>query len=296
MHPLRSPASSPALKVVRTVAALRKTLSFCSRPLVLVPTMGALHEGHAALIRRARTTAGVHGTVGVSIFVNPPQFAPGEDLSGYPRTLSQDVKLCASCQADLIFAPNADELYRPGHSTWIEEGALGKGFCGSSRPGHFRGVCTVVAKLFNLVQPDVAVFGEKDFQQLAVIRRMVRDLDFPVKIMAVATVREKDGLAFSSRNRYLNPVERAAAPALRRSLQRAAAAFKTGASAEAVRRSFHKDLHRLGGGLFQVDYFELADPHTLVPFPANARTQRPAIILAAAFLGATRLIDNILVR
>lgn len=291
-----SRARQAVLKMVRTPAALRKAIAAAPRPLALVPTMGALHEGHASLIRRARALAGPRGTVAVSVFVNPTQFGPGEDFAKYPRTLREDAALCAVSGADLLFAPDSGAVYQPGHSVWVEETSLARGFCGASRPGHFRGVCTIVAKLFNLFQPDIAVFGQKDYQQLAVIRRMARDLDFPVRIAAAPTLREKDGLAMSSRNRYLSAEERAAAPALRRALLRAAASFKEGASPEAVRKGFAGDLARLGGGLFRIDYFDLADPVTLEPLPADARAPRPAVMLAAAFLGATRLIDNILVK
>lgn len=289
-------AAEPALPIIKSPAALRKTLAARPRPLALVPTMGALHEGHAALIRKARALAGPGGTVAVSIFVNPAQFGPGEDFKKYPRTLQSDAALCGAAGASLIFAPAADAVYHPGHSVWIEETMLSRGFCGASRPGHFRGVCTVVAKLFNLFQPDIAVFGRKDYQQLAIIRRMVRDLNFPVRIVAAPTVRERDGLAMSSRNRYLTPEERAAAPALARSLRLAAQAFRAGKTVRAVRALFFQNLSRLGGGRFTPDYFDLADPESLSVLPGGAKGPRPAVLLAAARLGAARLIDNIEVR
>jgi pantoate--beta-alanine ligase len=173
--------------------------------------MGALHAGHAALIDAARVRAGKNGTVVVSIFVNPTQFGAKEDLADYPRTLEADLKICAAHGADAVFVPTADEIYPPGDATFIEETSLSRGLCGAQRPGHFRGVCTVVAKLFNIVRPDAAFFGEKDFQQLAVIRRMTRDLFLGIEIVGHPTVREADGLAMSSRNRYLSADERARA-------------------------------------------------------------------------------------
>ena len=188
---------------------------------VFVPTMGALHEGHAALVRTAREIAGPGGNVLVSIFVNPLQFGPNEDFSKYPRTLIEDLSICRDNGADAIFVPKAEDLYPTDRSIQLTETQLSRRLCGASRPGHFDGVCTVVAKLFNLVQPDDAVFGKKDYQQLAIIRRLVRDLDFNVVIHGVDTVREADGLAMSSRNRYLTPEERAQAPTLRRALLQA---------------------------------------------------------------------------
>ncbi len=185
---------------------------------VFVPTMGALHDGHAALIRAAREIAGQNGNVAVSIFVNPLQFGPGEDFSKYPRTLIEDLGLCRDNGADMIFAPKAEELYPTDRSIALYETSLSQLLCGASRPGHFEGVCTIVAKLFNLVQCDDAVFGKKDYQQFAIIRRLVRDLDFNVVLHGIETVREADGLAMSSRNRYMSPEERAQAPALRTAL------------------------------------------------------------------------------
>jgi len=188
------------MKIISTIADLRATSAGARRCRVLVPTMGALHAGHVSLIRRARQHAGSGGEVAVSIFVNPLQFEPGTDFSRYPRPESADEQTCRAEGVDLIFRPAPNEMYVGDRSTYVEETSLSDGLCGPSRPGHFRGVCTVVTKLFNLLAPAAAVFGEKDFQQLAIIRRMVRDLDFPIEILAGPTVREPDGLALSSRN------------------------------------------------------------------------------------------------
>lgn len=246
--------------------------------------MGALHEGHAALIRRARGLAGKKGTVIVSLFVNPTQFGPKEDLDSYPRPWRQDLALCQAGGTDLVFAPSAEEMYAEDRSVTIEENMLSTVLCGASRPGHFRGVGTVVAKLFLILQPQSALFGEKDWQQLAIIRRMVRDLNFPVRILAHPTVREPDGLARSSRNAYLTPAERAVAPGIHSALQAAARRKSPSAIVAAARTAIEK----LPGA--HVDYVALVDAETLQP----ARTlQRPARLAAAVFLGRARLIDNI---
>lgn len=272
------------MKVAKTIAAARAFVRGSRGPVVLVPTMGALHHGHAALIRRARRLAGKDGVVAVSIFVNPTQFGPKEDFSKYPRPVSKDEKLCRECGADLVFRPAVNEMYAPDASVAVDETRLSSGLCGESRPGHFRGVCTVVAKLFLVIQPDIAVFGEKDWQQLAIIRRMVRDLDFPIRIVGHPTIREKDGLAVSSRNAYLTPEERAAAPGIRAALL-AAAGRRTPAAvlADAARR-----LAKIPGA--RVDYIRLVDSETLDP----ARNLRRETTLATAvFLGRARLIDNL---
>jgi pantoate--beta-alanine ligase len=258
---------------------------------VFVPTMGALHEGHAALIRAARELAGQAGNVIVSIFVNPTQFGPGEDFSKYPRTLIEDLGICRDNGADAIFAPKAEDLYLADRSIQLFETSLSKTLCGASRPGHFDGVCTIVAKLFNLVQPDDAVFGKKDYQQLAIIRRLVRDLDFNVVIHGIETVREADGLAMSSRNRYLTEAERAQAPALRAVLMKAREAYVKGGERDG------KALQRLvvdqiaaEAPAGRVDYVEVVDAATL---QTPTETTELVLIAVAVFFGSARLIDNI---
>ncbi|OYW30721.1 MAG: pantoate--beta-alanine ligase [Chthoniobacter sp. 12-60-6] len=257
---------------------------------VFVPTMGALHDGHAALIRAAREIAGQNGNVAVSIFVNPLQFGPGEDLAKYPRTLIEDLSLCRDNGADMIFAPKADDLYPPDRSIVLHETSLSQLLCGSSRPGHFDGVCTIVAKLFNLVQCDDAVFGKKDYQQFAIIRRLVRDLDFNVVLHAVETVREADGLAMSSRNRYLTPEERAQAPALRTALVTARDAWKNGERDPAALQRLITQTIQDKAPLSRIDYVAAADATTLQPVSA---TTELVVIAVAVFFGTTRLIDNI---
>ncbi len=254
--------------------------------------MGALHAGHAALIARARKLAGKSGRVVVSIFVNPTQFGPKEDFSRYPRPLAADRKLCAEYGADLVFHPTAESMYPPGYSTFVEETAVSETMCGASRPGHFRGVGTVVLKLFQIIQPQIAVFGLKDFQQCAVIRRMVRDLNLSVRIEAVETVRESDGLALSSRNRYLSPEERAQAPVLRRALLAAQKAWRQGeTSAVQLRRRITKTIGT--APLARIDYVEIADASTLQPI---GRVERNSVLALAVFFGTTRLIDNVWLR
>lgn len=257
---------------------------------VLVPTMGALHRGHAVLIDRARKLAGRDGLVVVSIFVNPTQFGPKEDFARYPRPFAADRKRCAEHGADVVFHPTAAAMYPAGWSAFVDESEVSTRLCGAARPGHFRGVCTVVLKLLQITQPDVAVFGLKDFQQCAVLRRMVRDLNLPVRIVAVETVREPDGLALSSRNRYLTAEERAQAPVLRHALLTAAAAFEAGeTSATKLRRLLVKTLAT--APLARLDYAEIADADTLRP----VGEVRPGTVLAlAVFFGGTRLIDNLL--
>ena len=249
--------------------------------------MGALHAGHAALIRRARAVVGARGTVIVSIFVNPAQFGPKEDLSRYPRPFAADKKLCASLGVDAIFHPKAGELYPGDYSVWVEESAVSLGLCGASRPGHFRGVCTVVLKLFNIVQPHSAVFGLKDFQQCRVISRMVRDLDVPVRLVFAPTVRERDGLALSSRNAFLSPEERADAASLRRALLTARDAFRSGGrdagKLEAITRGAISPTAR-------VDYIAVVSSGSLAPVQT---VKKGDTIALAAFFGRTRLIDNI---
>ncbi len=256
-----------------------------AKPRVLVPTMGALHKAHGVLIRVAREAAGKHGEVAVSIFVNPLQFEPGSDYKRYPRPEKADEEFCRNAGVDLLFRPSADEVYRTDRSTFVEETSLSSTLEGKSRPGHFRGVCTVVAKLFNILAPDAAIFGEKDFQQLTIIRQMVRDLNFNIDIIAVPTVREDDGLAFSSRNQYLNSEERKQAPVLHKALQVAANSGKKSASeiVELAREVINK------ASLARIDYVELVHAETLQWVEMAGPN---VVLLLAVFFGKTRLIDN----
>ena len=272
---------------MRTLGTLAETAAFratAPSPLLLVPTMGALHAGHAALIDAARAHAGRHGTVVVSIFVNPTQFGPNEDLTKYPRTMEADLEICAAHGADAVFAPSADEMYPPGDSTFVDETELSRGLCGAQRPGHFRGVCTVVAKLFNIIRPHTAIFGEKDYQQLAIIRRMVRDLFFDLEIIGHPTVREADGLAMSSRNRYLDAAERKRAAAFPAALS---AAAKESDPAQIVAKATTLITEGTGSA---PQYVALVDAETLAPVTV---LDRPAVLAAAVKIGETRLIDNV---
>jgi pantoate--beta-alanine ligase len=254
--------------------------------------MGALHAGHGALIDRARQLAGAEGTVAVSIFVNPTQFGPKEDFSRYPRTFAADRRLCRDHGADLVFHPEPGEMYPEHFSTYVNEEQVSQFLCGGSRPGHFRGVTTVVLKLFLITGATAAVFGLKDYQQCAVIRRMVRDLNIPIRIQALETVREPDGLALSSRNAYLSPEERAAAPVLRQALLAARAAFRSGKKqAAALQRLVTGAISTAPGA--RIDYVEIADGETLQPV---REVRRGSVIAVAVFFGRTRLIDNILLK
>lgn len=275
---------------VDTIEKLRSWRHAAPGPVVLVPTMGALHQGHAALVREARRMAGNTGSVVVSIFVNPLQFGPGEDFERYPRAMASDLGICEESRADLVFAPAARELYAGDRSIRICEGSLSRALCGASRPGHFEGVCTVVAKLFNLVQPHVALFGKKDYQQLAIIRRMVRDLDFPVAIHGMETVREADGLAMSSRNQYLSEAERAQAPALFRALKRAADAWSGGVTGAQRLREMVLDEIRTRAPLGQVDYVSIVDSRSLQPIDV---VHDCGLVGLAVWFGKARLIDNV---
>ncbi len=274
------------MRIFGTTAEAIKFRRQSPSPVVFVPTMGALHPGHAALIDAARTHAGRDGSVVVSIFVNPTQFGPKEDFSKYPRTLEADLGICRQRGADAVFTPTVEEIYPPGDSTFVDETSLSLVLCGASRPGHFRGVCTVVAKLFQIIRPDAAIFGEKDYQQLAVIRRMVRDLFFPIEIIGHPTVREPDGLALSSRNRYLSPVERARAVHFAAALQKAKHGTKqnAGTIVDAVQREIIEHTASTP------DYVSLVDADTLEPLN---ELDRPAVLAAAVRIGETRLIDNV---
>jgi len=261
--------------------------------IAFVPTMGCLHEGHLSLIREARRRAAKgtgQGTVVVSIFVNPLQFGPGEDYQRYPRDLERDAAMAREEGVDLLFYPSVQEMYPDGQTlTWVDVERLNQGLCGDRRPGHFRGVATVVAKLLNIVQPDVAVFGEKDYQQSLVIRRMVRDLNFPVEIVVAPTVREGDGLALSSRNTYLAPEERRAATVLYRALNHARELVAQG---ERDPRSLERAITELFAGepLARADYVAVVDADDLTPL-ADLRG-RKVLVALAVFVGQTRLIDN----
>ena len=274
-----------AVKILKTVGEVQNEVQKTRR--VLVPTMGALHKAHGELIRVAREQAGKDGEVVVSIFVNPLQFEPGSDYERYPRPEEEDEEFCRKLGVDLLFRPNATEVYPDNRSVFVEENSLSNVLEGKSRPGHFRGVCTVVAKLFNILQPDAAVFGEKDFQQLAIIRRMVRDLNYKIDIVAVPTVREEDGLACSSRNAYLNADERKEAPVLRKALVAAKNSSKK--SAKEVVDLTEKIINE--APLARIDYVDLVDAETLQPI----ESVKPNSLLAVAvYFGKTRLIDNIL--
>lgn len=280
------------MKLIRRPTAMSRLAAGWRRTgqrVVLVPTMGALHAGHLALVDRARRSAGRDGTVVVSIFVNPLQFGPQEDLSRYPRPLARDLALCRERGVDVVFHPEPPgTMYAADRSVEVNETRLSGALCGRSRPGHFRGVCTVVAKLFHLVQPDAAVFGMKDFQQLAIVRRMVRDLDYPVRILPHPIEREPDGLARSSRNVLLTPGQRAQAPALRRALLSAAALAGAGErDPTALRRRMAAEI--AGAPLARVDYLEVVDAESLEPLEL---VRAPALLAVAAFFGNTRLIDN----
>jgi pantoate--beta-alanine ligase len=267
-------------------AAFTRRWSADGSTIGFVPTMGALHEGHFSLVREARARC---GRVVVSIFVNPAQFGPGEDLGRYPRMLDADCELLAGEGVDLVFAPSPETIYPQGFSTFVEVTGLTAGLCGASRPGHFRGVTTVCCALFNIIGPDVAVFGEKDFQQLAVIRRMVSDLRLKPGIIQCPIVREADGLAMSSRNAYLSPLERGQAAFVYRGLTAVSDAAGEGETdPEALKAVFRRVLSR--APLLSLSYLEVVDPDSLEPVENLDRTVR---LLTAVYAGHTRLIDNI---
>lgn len=274
------------IETVQELRAWRKSAGH----LVFVPTMGALHEGHATLVREARQLAGPQSKVAASIFVNPLQFGPNEDFDRYPRTLEKDLSRCAEAGADMVFAPSVQEVYHANRSIQIRESRLSHVLCGASRLGHFDGVCTVVAKLFNLLQPDEAVFGKKDYQQLAIIRRLVRDLDIPVIVHGIETVRESDGLAMSSRNRYLSAAERAQAPALRLALTQARAAWLSGVTGSQKLIELIRNVLANEASLGRPDYISLVDQETLQP---QQIAHEHSLIALAVFFDQARLIDNI---
>lgn len=272
------------MDVIACISELRTRLS-AEHGIAFVPTMGNLHDGHIDLVRQARQCAKF---VVVSIYVNPLQFGANEDLASYPRTLQADLDRLLAAGVDVVFTPTDAELYPQPQSLQIEPPAIANDLCGAHRAGHFRGVCTVVAKLFNIVQPDVAIFGKKDFQQLFILREMARQLDFPVEIVAGETVREADGLAMSSRNGYLKPAQRVEAPRLYGALKQVAQAVQGGRhDYAAIQAQTAQYLTQLG---WIVDYIEVRSATTLLPASAN---DRHLVALGAARLGTTRLIDNI---
>jgi pantoate--beta-alanine ligase len=281
-------AVSHSVKVVSTVADLRHVTGEWRRDgqtVALVPTMGALHRGHISLVREAKTLA---DKVVVSIFVNPTQFAPHEDLARYPRDEAGDLAKLQEVAADLVWSPSVEEMYPAGYSTSVKAGSAAADLEGAFRPHHFDGVATVCCKLFNQVTPDIGIFGEKDYQQFAVLRQLVADLNMPLKLIAATTVREKDGLALSSRNAYLSDKERGIAPALHAALTEAAAKVASGTPFTIVTTDATASL--AAAGFTKVDYVEIRDAETL---SAALSPGKPLRILAAAWLGKTRLIDNV---
>ena len=276
------------MRVARSLKDLRAGRAELSSPFGLVPTMGYLHEGHLSLVRRARQEC---QSVGVSIFVNPTQFGPHEDLEAYPRDEARDLRLLEAEGVDLVWLPPVEEVYPPGSQTWVEVEGLTQPLEGAHRPGHFRGVTTVVAKLFNAFRPDRAYFGQKDAQQAFVIRRMTLDLLFPLEVIVCPTVREADGLAMSSRNAYLDPEERKAATVLYRALRAAQQAFEQGErEAESLRQTMTRVL--ASEPRAKVQYISVADPETLTELQGCVDR---ALLSMAVFIGRTRLIDNILI-
>lgn len=286
------PMQAMTIPICSTVADIRDRLAErrAKGSIALIPTMGALHAGHAELFREGRKRAGQVGTVVASIFINPTQFGPQEDFASYPRKITADAELCQSNGVDLLFAPGVDDIYARDRSLDVRELAISRGLCGATRPGHFPGVCLVVLKLFNIIQPNVAIFGKKDYQQLAVIRRMVRDLNIPVEIVGAETVREPDGLAMSSRNAYLNESERKVAPGIHAALLAGKALWEKNreSSVTVLMRFVRSRLEQIPGA--RVDYLEIADAENL---ESVTRISAPVVMAAAVYLGKARLIDNV---
>ena len=279
------------MRVIETCAEMMALAHDLPRPLGLVPTMGALHEGHLSLTRRARAD---NATMAVSIFVNPTQFGENEDFTTYPRTMERDLELLEAQGTDVVFAPSPSEVYPDGFDTYIEPGAVSDGMEGSARPGHFRGVATVVAKLFTITRPDRAYFGQKDGQQVAVIRKMNADLNLGVDVVTMPTIREPDGLAMSSRNAYLTEEERLAAPAVYRALCAAARLWSEGERDSGQLRKAALDVLEGEALVSGVDYVSVVDADTMTELAA-VELGRRAMIAAAVRLGTVRLIDNVVV-
>ncbi|OIQ10326.1 pantoate--beta-alanine ligase [Neomoorella thermoacetica] len=277
------------MELLQTIAAVRNYVAAARQrglSIGLVPTMGYLHEGHLSLARAARQQNDV---VIMSIFVNPTQFGPNEDFARYPRDLERDRELAAGAGVDAVFAPAVEEMYPAGYATYVQVEGLTEVLCGASRPGHFRGVTTVVSKLFNIVQPDRAYFGQKDYQQALVIKRMVRDLNFPIEIITIPTVREADGLALSSRNKYLTPEQRRSALSLHRALNLGSDLIKAGErEAAAVRRAMEKEI--TAWPETRIDYVAISDADTLKPLE---KIGGRVLLALAVWVGNTRLIDNV---
>jgi pantoate--beta-alanine ligase len=286
-----SAAPPASFEVARTALDFRKACDAVragGKTLGLVPTMGALHEGHLALVTEARRHA---DQVAVTIFVNPTQFGPNEDLARYPRPLENDLALCQEAGATLVFTPEVEEMYPPGERTRVHVASLGDGLCGPFRPGHFDGVATIVTKLFAVTGPSVAVFGRKDYQQLAIVRRMVKDLLLPITLVGHPTVRDPDGLALSSRNAYLSPEERRRALSIPAALALVMRAHANGErQVGSLRR---RALSLIEPRASRIDYFTIADADTLSAFPDDAQVGERALVAVAAHVGTTRLIDNV---
>ncbi len=280
------------MHICKTISEFRKfRCSLTESKIIFVPTMGALHEGHGSLVQMARRLAGSNGVVAASIFVNPTQFGPNEDFHKYPRPVEQDLANLSRWQADVVFSPSPEEMYPVGTSTSIDPGPLGDSLDGAIRPGHFRGVCTVVAKLLGIVEPTAMILGQKDFQQQRILRQMVMDLNMPVEVITAPTMREPDGVAMSSRNRYLSPDQRARAGAIYRALCRAQDQYHSGMRESAVLQAGMIEQITQAG--LEVQYALACHAETLVPYTETAGT--PCVLLVAARLGTTRLIDNLLI-
>ncbi len=276
------------MEIIETPAAMQcraKAARRSGKRIAFVPTMGFLHDGHLSLMREGRRRAEV---LVASIFVNPTQFAPGEDFARYPRSFEHDCEMMETVPVDMVFAPAAEAMYPSGAQTWVEATEITMGLCGAHRPGHFRGVTTIVAKLFNIVKPHAALFGEKDFQQLRAIQRMVKDLDFGIEIVPMPTVRDPDGLAMSSRNAYLSPEERVRALSLSRALTAGREAFASGVRDPRLLACAAAAVLAATPGL-RIEYVEAVDAETL---GAIERVERPVVVAIAAHVGKTRLIDN----